>query len=297
MKKITLVLLSIFLASTMLFSQAFVTVSGSSIITVIGRGITWSTFSGLGIQYSLTPPSASLGLCLYITNNNPTNSRTVNITAVQTGDPSTQVTSNARYVAATGGSLAGSTQNPLTISASQTQAYYFFTQGATHFKIGAFQESGTVGGSPDTVDLIGVYSSGCPSGGNTSSAPGGTVTSVSGPIQWAVLTIPAIGAQATTSKAAAVSIRHTANAIAASLTCTTAAVQTNDLVIRDGACGAGTIVFVVALSCSATAGNGTTFGLSGMNVAGTPGNAMCVEFSTAPAAGGQQRVSLYGYDQ
>ena len=107
---------------------------------------------------------------------------------------------------------------------------------------------------------------------------------------------PAAATQATVTQAAGgVGVRHVCRSISATLatagTAQSAAVQLN---LRDGATGAGTVLWskqVVLPSNSVWEVN-----LTGLNVVGSANTAMTLEFGAAGAAGSYQSVGLTGYD-
>jgi len=109
----------------------------------------------------------------------------------------------------------------------------------------------------------------------------------------------AVNAQATAgtpsaSKAAAASVRHVCTGISIAVAAGGTA-QTPVIVnLRDGATGAGTVLASWALS-AAINGIGA-ISLTGLNVAGTPGTAMTLEFASATAAAVVGSATLFGYD-
>jgi hypothetical protein len=64
--------------------------------------------------------------------------------------------------------------------------------------------------------------------------------------------------------------------------------------VRDGATGAGTILYTERIT--GLAGTTVRVERSGLNLVGTANTAMTVEFAAAPAAGDFQCVNLNGYD-
>jgi hypothetical protein len=67
-----------------------------------------------------------------------------------------------------------------------------------------------------------------------------------------------------------------------------------NVVLRDGATGVGAILWQAVLI--AAAGTSDRITLSGLNIAGSAGNAMTLETTAAPAATNFAVVSLSGYD-
>lgn len=117
------------------------------------------------------------------------------------------------------------------------------------------------------------------------------------PGQWGVTHTPSSAAQATITKAAGgAGVRHVATSIAFSLnvdgTNAQTAIQVN---LRDGATGAGTILWSMTIKKQATE-PATLFSITGLNIPGTANTAMTLEFSAAGVTGSVESVSLTGYD-
>lgn len=116
------------------------------------------------------------------------------------------------------------------------------------------------------------------------------------PGQWSQGHTPAAATQATTSKAAGgAGIVHVCTSISATLaTIGTAQAAAAVLVLRDGATGAGTILWTkqVALPANAV----WNVDLSDLNIVGTANTAMTLEFTAAGVAASFSSVSLSGYD-
>lgn len=137
---------------------------------------------------------------------------------------------------------------------------------------------------------MGLYASGPMLGAtNADSAEVATL-----PGQWSIQHQPAAGAQATISQPAVANRRHVCTGITACLAAGAAA-QTPIIVnLRDGATGAGTILWSGALS--APINQAAALPIAGFHIPGTPGVAMTLEFAGAPVAGAQLTVSLQGHD-
>ena len=106
---------------------------------------------------------------------------------------------------------------------------------------------------------------------------------------------PVAATQATISQAAgAAGVRNVCTGISASLctvgTAQAAAVQLN---LRDGATGAGTILWSKTFSCGTT--TQVNVDLAGLNIYGSAATAMTLEFSAAGVAASFESVSLSGY--
>lgn len=123
------------------------------------------------------------------------------------------------------------------------------------------------------------------------------------PGQWSVTHSPAANNQATITKAAgAAGVRHVATSITATLSTNTAAQSVSVIVnLRDGATGAGTILWSTRLTIDtnvATIGGAPIAGiaLSGLNIPGSAATAMTLEFAANGGANIFESVALTGYD-
>jgi hypothetical protein len=119
---------------------------------------------------------------------------------------------------------------------------------------------------------------------------------VTGPGEWAVNHTPAAATQATASKTAGgAGVRHVCRSISATLaTAGTAQAAAAVLNLRDGATGAGTILWSkqVVLTTNAV----WEVDISGLNIVGSAATAMTLEFSAAGVAASFESVSMTGYD-
>lgn len=112
---------------------------------------------------------------------------------------------------------------------------------------------------------------------------------------------PAANTQATTSQpAGGAGVHHVCTWIAASLTAgstapTVPATPVN-VRLRDGASGAGTVIWLCGLAIPATAGESDKILLSGLEIVGSANTAMTLEFSAAGGAGTFEIVAFGGYD-
>jgi hypothetical protein len=119
------------------------------------------------------------------------------------------------------------------------------------------------------------------------------------PVTWTQVHTPAVNTQATTSKAAgAAGVRHVCNSISASLysgsTAVTVPAAPVTVILRDGATGAGTILWQQGISVPTTAGGSQVINISGLNIIGTAATAMTLEFSGAGGAGSFESVHPHG---
>lgn len=116
------------------------------------------------------------------------------------------------------------------------------------------------------------------------------------PGDWAINNVPAAATQPTISKAAgAAGVRHVATSISVAIS-TVGTAQTAALVfvLRDGATGAGTILW--SLQVSLPVNTTWSFALSNLNIVGTAATAMTLETVAANVAASFASVSLTGYD-
>lgn len=118
------------------------------------------------------------------------------------------------------------------------------------------------------------------------------VQSVRKPLEWGIMHQPGATTAATISKAAVAGVRHVATGFVA---CIAAVAAQPDIkvVLRDGATGAGTILWTARLS--STAGTAQCVSSPPLNIVGTAATAMTLETVTAPASTNSATVSLSGY--
>ncbi len=116
-----------------------------------------------------------------------------------------------------------------------------------------------------------------------------------GPGEWAIQHQPAADSQPTITRAAGgAGVRHVCTGLACSVA-GAGAVAGFNVRLRDGATGAGTILWSTRLF------NGTALPLThveatGLNIPGTANTAMTFEFDVATSGGGLGVVSMQGYD-
>lgn len=115
-----------------------------------------------------------------------------------------------------------------------------------------------------------------------------------GPGEWSVEHRPAVSTQATITRAAgAAGVRHVCRSITASLVAV-AAQTIVDVLLRDGASGAGTVLWSARLQVPA--GDSKQITLTGLNIVGSAAAAMTLEFGAAPVATNFEGVAMTGYD-
>jgi hypothetical protein len=116
------------------------------------------------------------------------------------------------------------------------------------------------------------------------------------PDEWSLNHTPGAAAQATISRAANATLRHYCRSISWTLACgATAQAVAAIVALRDGATGAGTILWSKQVILPA---NGVwSESIDNLNIPGTSGNAMTLEFTAAGAAGTFESVAITGYDE
>ncbi len=113
---------------------------------------------------------------------------------------------------------------------------------------------------------------------------------------WTVVHDPGVNTLATASKAAGgASVKHVCTAILVTLSNDAAAVAFRQVNLRDGASGAGTILWTGRLAIPATNGSSARIELTGLNIVGSANTAMTLEFSGAGGANTYETVSMSGY--
>lgn len=131
-----------------------------------------------------------------------------------------------------------------------------------------------------------------------SAATQGFAILASRPGDWSVTHAPAVNTVATATKAAgAAGVRHVCTSISARLlggVAAPAAIQ-GTLNLRDGATGAGTIIWSQTVVLAAAAGAKDEVSMSGLNIVGSAATAMTLEFVAAGGANTFESVSLTGY--
>lgn len=113
---------------------------------------------------------------------------------------------------------------------------------------------------------------------------------------WTINHTPATNTQATATKAAgAAGVRHVIKRLSWSVAAAAAqAVVAVNINVRDGASGAGTILW--SYCTSVLAGTDRTFSEDGLQIIGTAATAMTIEFSANGGAGTLETVNAQGYD-
>lgn len=160
----------------------------------------------------------------------------------------------------------------------------------------------TGGASANTFNLEYMFTTpGSPSVGVTSPSLTAALNTAGSIVEkgarWSITSSPAAGSQATISKAAANNIRHVADCVTASAGAAAAPAATVLTInLRDGASGAGTVIWTTQITAAATAANHGNVTLCGLNLINfATATAMTLEFS-AGLANESESVTLTGYD-
>ena len=134
------------------------------------------------------------------------------------------------------------------------------------------------------------------SAGNISAVTQPFAEMVSNPGEWTIDAAPAGNIQGTVTKAAGgAGVRHVLKSLFFVLYNNAAVSATPGIYVRDGASGAGTIIYVGALAIPAVSGSMAKVALAGLNIVGSPNTAMTLEFSAAGGANTFEVVSGSGY--
>ena len=115
--------------------------------------------------------------------------------------------------------------------------------------------------------------------------------------RWSAVSNPAVSTQASASRAAgAAGVRHVADCISVTAGASTAPTATSLVInLRDGASGAGTVLWSVDVNAAATAANHGAYNFCGLNLIGSAATAMTLEFA-ALLTNEFESVTLTGYD-
>jgi hypothetical protein len=155
-------------------AQDILITGGTNPYIIIGRGIAWggSGSGNLNNNYIFHPVTPDEGFCLFLSNNNPTNSHTVTVAVSQTGDPAVN---SFQGLAQKWNGVPTTSAFPVTVPILGIVGINYKTTASAGI---AVQLSGSVvaGGSPDTVDVFAVQT--------TASSCGALATNaVQGPYQ------------------------------------------------------------------------------------------------------------------
>lgn len=149
-------------------------VSGSNPYTIIGRSINWggSGIGNLNNNFIFQPLDPNQGFCLFLSNNNPSNSHTVSVSVFQTGDPGL---TNFQGFAQKWFGVATVTAFPVTVPTLGIVGINYKTTASAGITV-VFSGATTAAGSPDTLDVFAVQT-------NQSACGSLPINSVQGPFQ------------------------------------------------------------------------------------------------------------------
>lgn len=162
------------------WSQQDITIPGLSTYTVIGRGLLWGT--GVNNNFIFQAYNPNTQICLYVTNNNPTNSHSFTVTLWQAGDP--QVKAFASFPSKWAQTNTNQTF-PKTVTAVTTVGI-FFNVSAAALLTAQFTGSSSAAGSPDSADIFAVQTT----AGGCGLSAGSPVPVTGASVQGSTLTAP-----------------------------------------------------------------------------------------------------------
>ena len=113
--------------------------------------------------------------------------------------------------------------------------------------------------------------------------------------EWADEHRPAAATQATISRDADAGGRHVCKSITATLAAVGTASGAEVVVLRDGATGAGTVLWSGVLSVPTNSSD--NIAIAGLNIIGTKNTAMTLEFVAGGATGTFESVAISGYTE
>ncbi len=155
--------IAIICVCSLAWGQQDIIITGQSAYTVLGRGLQWGSVAGaqpaMNNNFVFQALNPNTTVCVYVTNNNPTNAHNITIALQQAGDPQVKTfqIQQAKWAAAQTVQVFPITVNPLT-----TQGFFFNVSAAALL---AAQITGTItaAGTPDTADVFAVQttSGGC----------------------------------------------------------------------------------------------------------------------------------------
>lgn len=165
---------------------------------------------------------------------------------------------------------------------------------------GAVKAASTQPATTDTSFVVAISPNGNTGAASLAGFSANGAVLASAPGDWGVVHVPATVTQATATKSAgAAGVRHIATSVTATLCAGASSITAAaPLVVnlRDGASGAGTIVWSTIINVPIAAAQCTGVALSGLNVVGSTATAMTLEFNAAGGTNSYESVSLTGHD-
>lgn len=261
-------LVSVFVLTVLCMMHACWEVSPAFADTNLGPGGTYRTiarnlsWASANQTWLLQPIGPNTSACLTFQNLNPTSSHTFALAVFQAADLTlTSYTGNQALFTP---SVVNGKPSP--IAAATSIDVSVSLSGAAQFAI-VISSASSATGSPDTLNIFVTQGAPC-----------------TAPTSWTIVSGPAAGSAASVSIAGVTGVRHIMQSMSFSWVQTASTAQNDFVVVRDGACGSGAVIYEFRVALPATAGTNDTFGLSGLAIIGTAGNAMCIEFSSGHAS-------------
>jgi len=113
---------------------------------------------------------------------------------------------------------------------------------------------------------------------------------------WSESVAPLANIQAVATHAAGgAGVRHVLTTVMGCTVTTAGGATTAGVLVRDGASGSGTILWIGYVGVAAVAGEASCVGLSGLALTGSDNTIMTVEATVAPGADNFQSISFTGY--
>ena len=150
-------LLSLFPQRAEAQTDNFIASGSTSPYLILGRSLIWggTGFGTIGQNFIFHPLDPNQGFCLFLFNNNPSNSHTFTVTVAQTGDPALQAYSGST---AHWTSVPTQTSFPATVLANSLIGINYKTTASAGIVI-SFTGNTTQAGNPDSVDAFTVQTS------------------------------------------------------------------------------------------------------------------------------------------
>ena len=112
---------------------------------------------------------------------------------------------------------------------------------------------------------------------------------------WSEQALASAAAATVTHAAGGAGVRHVTTSVTGCIINGGGTAAAPALELRDGATGAGTIVWQAVLAINATTGDTNCVTISGLAIIGSDNTAMTLEFNSSPGTSNQVTVSLTGY--
>lgn len=147
MAKLRSLLAALALLTGLCFGQDVILPASSSSYQVVTNNTLWASVNA---NYIFNPSGPDSTVCVFVTNNNPTNSHSLTLALQQTGDQ--QVTTYANQTGKWAPVPISGATFPAIIATTQTQSFFFRSSAAA--RLALIVSGGTsAGGNPDTVNI------------------------------------------------------------------------------------------------------------------------------------------------